>query len=614
MILKADYKFIWHGLAELLVWSSLAFVFLGLYIAGSSLPIEVLGEHLRIYAACVAGLWLLRLSAAALLSGWSARFAQAFLTLAFLLFWLCFYGLVLVGLRNWGEVITLDILSVYVQQADTLLTTLGISLWVLMGGLLVLTGICLVSLSALHKHHWIEQLAVQLSWHKLVPAVFGLLALMMLEFFSFHFRLGLPTNEPLALMLKDRRQNTEQVLSVDGSAGEQMRQQAMTTRQNYLPTPDPLKANVILIVVDALRDDHLGVNGYERETTPNLQRWLRQTGGLTLGQARSACASSICGITSIVSSRFSHQQTPEAMSLHEVLALHGWKTHLILGGDHTNFYGLRQRYGRVDSYVDGTQATPTMLNDDRFILESLNALVQKTQEPSLIHLHLMSAHVLGRRFLQSGVYGLSSNYSNPLFKLKADHVQQAVNYYDEGVLQTDHVIDQALQNLQRAGFLKRALVLITGDHGEHLGEQGRFSHANGILEPAVRVPWIMLPFGIDLASMDQVGRRHQVDMAPTVLDLLHIQKPVDWVGVSLLEKNRQPPFSYLRQGTEVALIDHRDPNTEYKYSIEAIRGVERVIDLVKDSHELSFQQPNSILMQEWRTMLLPQILTVARTH
>ena len=76
------------------------------------------------------------------------------------------------------------------------------------------------------------------------------------------------------------------------------------------------------------------------------------------------------------------------MTLHEVLALHGWQSHLALSGDHTNFYGLRQRYGKVDTYIDGLHVPPDKLNDDRFLLDAVKALVPRMREPSLLHLHL----------------------------------------------------------------------------------------------------------------------------------------------------------------------------------------------------------------------------------
>lgn len=600
--------------AESLFWCLLSGAFLWGYLTIATVSIDAAIDHVRIFGVSVLGLYLSRLLVVAVPVQNIRRFGQAALTLGFLTFWSGFYAMVLVGLHYWGEVITLKIFAVYVGQLDTLLSTLDISrpLFIVVIGVLLALGFTVCYW--IHRDHWASAMVQSVGWRPFVIPYLGLSGIFVAEIFSFNFRLASPSNEPLALALRERGLPTEQAIEFDGPKGKRIQNAASEAREKYITTQDPLKANVILIVVDALRDDHLSLNGYPRSTTPHLQYWMARTGGMTLGQARASCASSVCGISSIITSRFSHEQTTKAMTLHEVFARHGWKTHLALSGDHTNFYGLRQRYGQVDSYIDGSNVSPAMLNDDRFVVDAVKSLDPSALEPGFLHLHLKSSHILGRRFFPAGRYGPSSNYSNPLFKVNSDHLQRAINYYDEGVVQADDVIHQILLALEVNGVLDRALVVITGDHGEHLGEHGRFSHANGLLEPVLRIPWIMLPFGVVLPPPEIHRRRHQVDIAPTILDVLRMPVPSGWSGVSIFSSGSSPEFSYLRQGAEVGLVDHRDPKVDYKYIMQPPPGGERVTNLTDDSKEELEAIVSEDLVKEWRDLLLPQLLSVMKDN
>ena len=125
-------------------------------------------------------------------------------------------------------------------------------------------------------------------------------------------------------------------------------------RAGYRPNPAAARRNVILIVVDALRPDHMGVNGYARDTTPNLSRLAKAGVVRNIGVAHASCSESSCGLLSLASSKYVHQFSSRPFTLQQVLVQHGYRIHLILGGDHTNFYGLKESYGKVDSYFDGS--------------------------------------------------------------------------------------------------------------------------------------------------------------------------------------------------------------------------------------------------------------------
>jgi arylsulfatase A-like enzyme len=105
------------------------------------------------------------------------------------------------------------------------------------------------------------------------------------------------------------------------------------------------------------------------------------------------------------------------------------------------------------------------------------------------------------------------------------------NRYDNGVLQADASIGQALALLRARGRLDDALVVITGDHGESLGERGHFGHSWTLDKEVLDVP---------LLIWDSRGRccapqayASQLDIAPTILRSLGLPIPASWQGLPL---------------------------------------------------------------------------------
>ena len=73
----------------------------------------------------------------------------------------------------------------------------------------------------------------------------------------------------------------------------------------------------------------------------------------------------------------------------------------------------------------------------------------------------------------------------------------ATNYYDDGILSADHVIQKLVELLRQKGYLRKALVVVTADHGEALGEHGIFAHANSVHEEVLKVPVVFIANGYE---------------------------------------------------------------------------------------------------------------------
>lgn len=431
------------------------------------------------------------------------------------------------------------------------------------------------------KLGWIALASRRIGPRTVVLVFFAGVGVCVAEVYSFTAFPPVREREPVSLTFYPFHAATVlQNVAIDPLRAERLDTLEDAARSRYKPAPAARRRNVVLIVVDALRSDRMGVYGYFRDTTPHLDR-LADAGVIRKpAQMRSACSASVCGLMSMLTSKFVHEFSSRPVSLHEVLTLHGYRTQMILGGDHSNFYGLKELFGRVDDYYDGSFSRDKYGNDDRVVLDRVAQMPAWDGTPAMIQFHLMSTHILGlrhkehARFTPAASYVLPANRRAPLVD----------NFYDNGVVQADAVIHELLEALRAKGYLREALVVITADHGESLGEGGRYSHAQNIAEEALRIPLLLIAFGYRPEVFRPGLVASQVDIAPTILAELGMASPERWSGMPLQAAVTRP-YTYLQEGYAAGLIDHRDPRRLWKYWVDTHEAREYAHDLTADPHE-----------------------------
>ncbi len=335
------------------------------------------------------------------------------------------------------------------------------------------------------------------------------------------------------------------------------------------------KKNVILIVVDACRADHLGLLGYGRDTTPFLDA-LKNSGRLRI--VHSYYSASCCtygGVLTMLRSRQWFKMTLHGFALQDVLKRSGYQVHFLMSGDLSKFCDMQSFYGpSLDSFSDGLDKGRHFgLNDDRGMFESFGQLAPYNGTPSFLYLHLMSVHSLGLRLASSGKYMPYGGPMNP---------ETFGNNYDNGVLQADHNIYEIFAELKRKGYLQNSVVIITGDHGESVGERGAYGHGHNLYSEEVNPP--LLIYDPEPVAYHNLEFASQVDLAPTILDRLGLPIPPGWDGRSLLRED-VPRFAYLRYGDTYAVVDHAPGHNTLKYIYDARKETEEVYDDNQDPRE-----------------------------
>lgn len=359
--------------------------------------------------------------------------------------------------------------------------------------------------------------------------------------------------------------------------------------------PGARRTNVILIIVDSLRADHMQVYGYERETTPFLSGLVASGRMKKVQRAFSTCSESFCGITSTLAGREFRDISARTFQLQDVLKEEGYQTWFLLSGNHTAWNGLTQFYHAADGTLfDGSQTQRYTMDDDRLVLEGLERVPPAVPEhPAFFYVHLMSTHYLGVQFAESHVFTRADDTVDPGEEPYAilDQLQKR-DRYDDKVRQADGVIRELFDALAAKHYLDDAVVVVTGDHGEGLGER-HWAHGWHLYNEDIRIP--MLIYDVRGPKFRDLSFATQVDIAPTILDRLGLPIPESWEGASLLTAPRVR-FTYHQTyflPNRFAVL-YRDGPALYKFIATPDYGAEELYDLIRDpaeTHNLVEQQP-----------------------
>lgn len=286
------------------------------------------------------------------------------------------------------------------------------------------------------------------------------------------------------------------------------------------------KVDVILITIDTLRADAVGYSANTRVKTPFLDRLAAD--GVVFSNAHAHNVVTLPSHVNILTGLYPYQHgvhdnagfrlDVKNETLATMLRRAGYTTGAFVGA-----YPLDARYGLnagFDVYDDNYGKGPASLdftNQERPAAAVLDAAT-----------HWWRANEGKKRFLWIHVYDVHAPYRPP--------EPFAAEYDDNPYLGEVAAVDHAL-NTQLAPLIDAdpgALVIVTADHGEGLGDHGELTHGLFAYEATLKIPLIVrapgLPHRVETAYV-----RH-ADIVPTVLDALGITKPTVLPGLSLLGK------------------------------------------------------------------------------
>jgi arylsulfatase A-like enzyme len=331
--------------------------------------------------------------------------------------------------------------------------------------------------------------------------------------------------------------------------------------------------NVLLIVLDAARADHFALYGYERATTPRLERLAREA--VVFDRAYAEASYTVASVASLLTGlppgvhgvdTFATPLAPSVETLAESFAAARYRTaafveNPLVGAEH----GFAQGFERFVSLGRKIELAGNMeydVGDPRRNVQDALAWAAEDdgahERPFFLYLHLLRPH--SPYFpLDEHAGRFSGGYAGPLRGTSAelatiqyggpapdaaarDHL---VALYDENVLSADALVGQAVDALAAAALLDETIVVVTSDHGEEFLEHGRVLHGWHVFEESVRVPLVVrFPPRTGIAGERVQTPVQLADVAPTLLAAVgatSVAGAADVAGTNLLPLLEDPP-------------------------------------------------------------------------
>lgn len=296
------------------------------------------------------------------------------------------------------------------------------------------------------------------------------------------------------------------------------------------PATSNSKPNLIIITIDTLRADHLGVYGDKEIQTPWIDQFAR--GAARFTHAFTPVPITLPAHTAIFTGSYpmatgmhdfsGNKLSPKIPTLATILGENGYQTAAFIGsavldGRFGLNQGFRTYYDHFDfSRLDETNLDLTERRGDLVMDEALKWLARRpadSSQPFFLWVHLYDPH-----FPYTPPEPYATRYRSHL--------------YDGEIAFADAQVGRLLTYLKEQHLDANAIMVLAGDHGEGLGEHGEKTHGFFLYNSTLHVPLVIkVPAGAPRVVEDEVSL---VDIMPTVLQALKVPAPATVQGRSLL--------------------------------------------------------------------------------
>jgi arylsulfatase A-like enzyme len=283
--------------------------------------------------------------------------------------------------------------------------------------------------------------------------------------------------------------------------------------------------NVLFVTIDTLRADRLSTYGYYRETSPNIDALAAD--GVRFAEHLSQSSWTKCSMSSMWTGTYpartgvtrSHQAISDnALMPAEILKEAGFRTFAIWrNGWIRPAFGFSQgfevyhspRATEVPQRVRRERPTASIVGTDQdAVFSALEFLRSIGDERWFLYMHLMDVHQYVYD-ADSALFG--STYSD---------------IYDNSIRWVDRVLGRLIQQIDARGLREKTMIVLMSDHGEAFGEHGREGHARDVYGEVTTTPLLIsFPFRLEPGVVVEIPTEN-VDIWPTLLDLLGLP-PLD---------------------------------------------------------------------------------------
>ena len=340
--------------------------------------------------------------------------------------------------------------------------------------------------------------------------------------------------------------------------------------------------NILLIVIDALRPDHLGCYGYRRDISPAIDRIAHE--GVLFENTISQSSWTKPAVASLLTGTYPETHGVKGI-MHSLPNLDsyvppllqqiGYRTACI----QTNpFLSVDAGFGRgFDHYLELFDTAPGMYKPR--VTEALAALSswvdQPNMQPFFLYLHLLDTH---------------NPYAPPEEFQRFGKEEEAL--YDAEVAFVDYHVSLIRDMLLKKGLYEKTALIITADHGEEFFEHGTKYHAKNLYQEVLRVPLIIAAPGTIEAESSVPSQVRSIDLAPTILEIAGLPVTEQHQGISLVDHLQRDTMSDLPAISQIGDDHHGEglnivaiSNGKFKLIVDNQTKRRELYHLETDPHE-----------------------------
>ena len=395
------------------------------------------------------------------------------------------------------------------------------------------------------------------------------------------------------------------------------------------------KLNLIFFGIDTLRRNHMSLYGYNRLTTPHMDKYLKD--GTVFNNCFSPAIPTTSGYSSmmtgmdvfstdVVALRHQGDIAPGIKTLAEILGENGYNTTCVGFSGNVGGRGY-QKYlefaGWGPDRDDGRSHKAENLND--VTIPELERLAGEDKPFFLFLRHMdphapyLPPHPFSRIFYQGNEFDTSNRSLKECYEFKpfrdfflswfpvgCTDAEYIIAQYDAAIAYMDACIANLFQKLADLGIEEETLVVFTSDHAESFNEHDCYFDHHSLYDPTIIVPFAFKLKNCPVISGKRFDDYCQLkDITPTILDILKIDTDIKFDGRNMMELVRnntvkQESEMYITEATwmrkhgwrtpEWKLIIALEPDFHYKPSVELYN----LIDDPQENNNIAKKEPETV--------------------
>jgi arylsulfatase A-like enzyme len=364
--------------------------------------------------------------------------------------------------------------------------------------------------------------------------------------------------------------------------------------------------NVLFISIDTLRKDHLGIYGYDRPTSPQIDALAKS--GIVFDNMISTSSWTLPAHASMLTGKYPAfhglqddgvKLAPSVPTIAEYYKKRGYHTMAVVSHVYVSSeFGLERGFDIFDdSLIEGGARNPIAEE----VVDNFLYLADKMPAKKYFgFIHFFDPHddytappPFNAKFTNPAYTGDINGTIQSMLKyyfkeqeMPETDRQQLIGHYDEEIAYVDSQIGRLLKELKRRGMLDNTVIILTSDHGEEFKDHGQLGHGRTLFGEQLHVPLIIVGYPSVTPGSRNGDLVSSIDFYPTLVNLIGGSNSQHFQGRPIIDNeginNRFVVAETIRYGFEIKSIRQG----RFKLIYELNSGKHFYYDLKSDPFEM----------------------------